>query len=635
MRINKKTFIKNLGMIALALLSISVLPTVSSAAAVDVYLKAEAVIMTMPDGKAITMWAFADCGADSTFTTCTPASSPGPMITAAEGDTLSIHLRNNLGGVYTEPVSVVIPGQNSTVMAPVKFTDGAGRQRVKSFTAETAVGAVQTYVWDNLKPGTFLYQSGTHPSVQVQMGLYGALVVNPVAVGQAYNDVSTAYDVQAMLLYSEIDPTLHHAVVTGNYGPTKGMKSTVGYQPRYFLINGEPYSSEISPLPAGISGNNVLLRFLNAGLETHVPVVQGPYINIIAEDGNLLPYPKQQYSILLPAGKTMDVIATPQAAGNYAVYDRRLKLTSGQDSLGGMLTFLNVGAWPFASAAPGLNDFGKQTVGIPSLAQTFTVSNTGSANLTLGALAVTGANAAEFSLQNDTCTGATLIPASSCTIDALLTPATNGIKHANLVVNSTNVEIPTPSVKLSGCVPFFADVPAGYWAENYIYNTYCAGVTVGCGGGNFCPEQSLTRAQMMVFILQGIDQSSPICTGNVFNDVNATTVGDAFCRYIEKAGQLNITYGCGGGNFCPDDLVTRAQMMVFILTALNQPPAATCTGTKFNDVNAATVGDAFCRYIEQAATLGITWGCGGGNFCPNTTMSRATSSVFISNAFLQ
>jgi len=234
-------------------------------------------------------------------------------------------------------------------------------QRVRSFTAETPPdnATVVTYTWPNVKAGTYLYQSGTHPAVQVQMGLYGALVVYstapvaPATSGQAYSDPSSAFDSEAILLFSEIDPALHDAVATGTYGVT--MTSTVDYHPKYFLINGKANTSAtqagVPRVPAGAPGQRLLIRFLNACLEPKVPVVQGPYMSIIAEDGNFMtavnaagteiPAPKQQYSVLLPPGKTMDAImTTPATAGLIPVYDRRLNLTNGAVSPGGMLVFL-------------------------------------------------------------------------------------------------------------------------------------------------------------------------------------------------------------------------------------------------------------------------------------------------------
>ncbi|HEY9147962.1 MAG TPA: multicopper oxidase domain-containing protein [Gammaproteobacteria bacterium] len=146
--------------------------------------------LTMPDATVVTMWGY---GLD-TGGACVP-SVPGPALQLLPGDnTLTVNLRNEL----STAVSMVISGQQA-VMTPVFFTDDQGRQRVRSFTHETAPGATASYSWSNLKPGTYLYSSGTHPAVQVQMGLYGGLTLD-AAAGEAYAGVP--YDNEVMVLYS-------------------------------------------------------------------------------------------------------------------------------------------------------------------------------------------------------------------------------------------------------------------------------------------------------------------------------------------------------------------------------------------------------------------------------------------------
>lgn len=350
----------------------------------DVYLLArtyEIPANTFGNAAPITMWGFV--ATDPSFTPLPGAipSSPGPTIYAAAGTQLRIHVRNDLTGPLTEPVSVVVPGQTMT-MTPVWFDPATGAttalgarapgdvtSRVRSFAAETPPDhtSVVTYTIPNLKAGTYLYQSGTHPAVQVQMGLFGELVVFAVPDGNwqlAYDDLSSWFDWSVSLVLSEIDPELHAAIAAGHYGPTPPSPtpadwrtSTIDYRPRFFLVNGTPYTPGTLPLVAGWPRARILLRLLNAGLATKVPVVLGPNLSIIAEDGNFLavtdstgasiPAPRQQYSALLPAGKTLDALFTAGEAGTVPVFDRRLNLTNAGAAPGGMLAYLRV----FAEAA--------------------------------------------------------------------------------------------------------------------------------------------------------------------------------------------------------------------------------------------------------------------------------------------
>ncbi len=177
----------------------------------------------------------------------------------------------------------------------------------------------------------------------------------------------------------------------------------------------------------------------------------------------------------------------------------------------------------------------------------------------------------------------------------------------------------------------FDDVPANYWAYPFIELLSASGVTSGCGGGNYCPAQSVTRAQMAVFLergFRGSDFVPPPATGSVFGDVAAQ---DFAAAWIEQLAADGITGGCGGGNFCPTGSVTRAQMAVFLLRAVygagfTPPPASGV----FPDV---PVNYWAAAWIEQLAADGITSGCGGGNFCPENAVSRDQMAVFLVRAF--
>jgi hypothetical protein len=47
----------------------------------------------------------------------------------------------------------------------------------------------------------------------------------------------------------------------------------------------------------------------------------------------------------------------------------------------------------------------------------------------------------------------------------------------------------------------FTDVPANYWAARWIEQLAAEGISNGCGGGRFCPDQPITRAEMAVFLV--------------------------------------------------------------------------------------------------------------------------------------
>jgi len=179
--------------------------------------------------------------------------------------------------------------------------------------------------------------------------------------------------------------------------------------------------------------------------------------------------------------------------------------------------------------------------------------------------------------------------------------------------------------------PIFNDVPLSHWAFSFIQTLAESGITAGCGNGNYCPLGLVTRAQMAVFLERGMNGSSfvpPAGTGAVFLDVGA---GDFAANFIEQLASDGITAGCGNSNYCPNAEVTRDQMAVFLLRAkygagFNPPPA---TGV-FTDV---PPGRFAAAWIEKLAADGITAGCGGGNYCPDSPVTRDQMAVFLVRTF--
>ncbi|MEX3953709.1 Ig-like domain-containing protein [Paraburkholderia sp. EG287B] len=387
----------------------------------SVTLTAKATTAVMPDGQAVPMWGYS-CTAAGAPATCT-AANPGaganwsPVVITVPPGPLTINLANSLPGAV--PTSLVIVGQlggglgtSATSMpspthptqtattwptaaaAPggATFTPPTQTARVQSFATEVAHGSTTALTWSNLNPGTYLIESGTHPSIQGPMGLYGVLVVRTAANGttpaQAYPGIS--YDTDVPLVLSEIDPVQNTAVAaavatpgfsetlswSGQPGGCGDSKSTafgtcypptVNYDPRYYLINGvsfdrtNPGASTFAATSAATTGP-VMLRFVNAGLRMHVPAVVGAQTGatpvsgfaLIAEDGNVLPgNPRIQSEVFMAAGKTYDALVNMPAAAASAlpVFDRELSLSTNNARDGGMQGYISVNNSTAASAA--------------------------------------------------------------------------------------------------------------------------------------------------------------------------------------------------------------------------------------------------------------------------------------------
>ena len=422
----------------------------SSSAQQLINLSAGPATAALPDGSIVPMWGYS-CGAVATGATATcaplnpaattPATWSPVVITVpyvATGTSLTIQLTNGLSftptGAATPngiPTSLTIVGQlgGGLGTAATKVPSPAHAQlgvswatpntpggsnptfvpppqpdRVQSFATEVAAGASATLVWNNLKPGTYLIESGTHPSIQGAMGLYGMLVVTTAptasAPGVAYgagtaNAVS--YNAELPLLFSEIDPVQNaavqaavttagfseNAVWSGQPGGCGDPGSTsyhtcyppaVNYTPLYHLINGVSFdktraSASLFPALTGkatapVSGA-MLVRLVNAGLRMHVPSIVGSTapcptatsctspggFELIAEDGNPLPgVPRVQSEVFMAAGKTQDVLVnvptTPTGAAAppaLPIYDRSLSLSGNAVNRdAGMLAYMGV-----------------------------------------------------------------------------------------------------------------------------------------------------------------------------------------------------------------------------------------------------------------------------------------------------
>jgi len=182
----------------------------------------------------------------------------------------------------------------------------------------------------------------------------------------------------------------------------------------------------------------------------------------------------------------------------------------------------------------------------------------------------------------------------------------------------------------------FSDVSTGYWAWNYVERLYTAGITGGCSSTpiRYCPESTVTRAQMAIYLLKATHGSSyapPAVGGSTgFGDVSTNYWAAAWVKQLAAEG---ITSGCGTGSYCPEGAVTRAQMAVFLLRAKHgagYTPPAVGAGTGFGDV---PVGYWAGAWIKQLAAEGITGGCGSGNYCPENPVTRAQMAVFLVNTF--
>jgi parallel beta-helix repeat protein len=177
----------------------------------------------------------------------------------------------------------------------------------------------------------------------------------------------------------------------------------------------------------------------------------------------------------------------------------------------------------------------------------------------------------------------------------------------------------------------FLDVPVGASFYEEIGKLSAVGITQGCGDSNYCPNINVSREQMAAFIIRALHAPGyvpPPPATQRFLDVSSS---NPFYAHIEEMAVRQITLGCGGGNYCPATNVTREQMAAFIIRALHEPGYVPPTPgmQRFADVPPS---HPFYAFIEEMAVRQITLGCGGGNYCPTTNVTREQMAAFLVRA---
>src|SRR2546421_8242902 len=255
-------------------------------------LTAQPASISQPDGQAVYSWG---CGCRTAPTTsnfvpaslstpvpgnipvtpfCSTMQVPGPTLVVTEGQAVTVTLTNTLPASAGN-TSILFPGFTLTSACP------AANQGL--LTCEAAPGGTVTYTFTASSPGTRAYYSGTQGDLQVEMGLYGAIIVLPANVpavcasglpttnpggnaaarttwgesdfrlaAAAYDHPDTCYDREYLFQFSEMDPNVHNQALaqvtaiaacnaahpTGVTCPTVLSVPTEPYSPAYFMING-------------------------------------------------------------------------------------------------------------------------------------------------------------------------------------------------------------------------------------------------------------------------------------------------------------------------------------------------------------------------------------------------------------
>jgi FtsP/CotA-like multicopper oxidase with cupredoxin domain len=353
-------------------------------------ISAEAAYITQPDGQMVYSWGYGckkgtSTGAAGTFAPamarafCSSMQVPGPTLIVTEGTTVQVTLTNNLPAAAGN-TSILFPGFQVCAGTITSGTCTPGTLGVPGLLTQEAVpgGGMVQYQFVASTPGTHAYYSGTQSDLQIEMGLYGAIIVLPASVpaactsgvhasnltaqgfwgesdfrlaAAAYDNPNTCYDREYLFQFSEMDPNIHTqalAQVTARAGCTAGAAGcslnvpTEPYHPAYFMINGRSMPDDMDPNyapeyphqpyngnPHMHPGELTLLRIIGQGRWQHPFHEHGNHVRILARDGNLILSQSGPNSLAGPLlftttttpGQTMDGIFYYTAKGlNWDMY---------------------------------------------------------------------------------------------------------------------------------------------------------------------------------------------------------------------------------------------------------------------------------------------------------------------------
>jgi FtsP/CotA-like multicopper oxidase with cupredoxin domain len=284
-------------------------------------LTASADLVTQPDGAMIYAWGYGCTVTPSVYLpaatgagpapTCPLMQLPGPTLIVTEGQDVTVNLKNSL------PTAA---GRTSIVFSGLSVTASGGV--AGALVQEAANGGVVTYTFHADKPGTYAYYSGSHSDLQIEMGLYGAVIVLPgpnytapssctqgpySLARSAYDNDATCYDREYLFQFSEIDSTVHEqaqaqVAACGTSASCPPMNvSMEPYRPNYFLVNGRsmpdlmdtPYAAAYPHQPYNGNphmhpGERVLMRVVGQGRWQHPFHFHGNHARVLGRDGNLM-----------------------------------------------------------------------------------------------------------------------------------------------------------------------------------------------------------------------------------------------------------------------------------------------------------------------------------------------------------
>jgi FtsP/CotA-like multicopper oxidase with cupredoxin domain len=268
--------------------------------------------VTMDDGNTVTMWGFTDMGGNMGGGGMGGGGMggmgggfPSPAMRVRQGDL--VHTRLQVGMMMYHTI-------HHHGIEPEYRSDGVGH-------ISWDVNGQYTYQWRPAHAGTYFYHCHTNTVLHAELGMYGALIVDPPSGPGTVFDGGPAYDLEAVWAVDEIDSSWHTLDWTaGTCGGDVGLNQL---DPDYFVISGVDGTQSAMDAP-GIAvtmslGERLLVRYINAGYLPQQIRFGGLIANVVASDGRPLPTPVQVDRLDTVSAERYDCLFQPTRRGDYIV----------------------------------------------------------------------------------------------------------------------------------------------------------------------------------------------------------------------------------------------------------------------------------------------------------------------------
>ena len=435
--------------------------------------------------------------APATSTTCTISVTFRPAATGARAGSISISTNNTANPILTvamtgtgvAPVAGVAPTTLTFASQQVATTSAA--QAVTLTNTGTAALTINTIGFTGTNPGDFARTTTCGASLAAGANCAINVTFRPTAAGARAASLSIASN-------DPVRPTITVAV-TGT-----GIAATAAVTPASLAFGNQMINT--TSAAQGVTLSNTGTAALTITGITIAGTNPGDFARTTTCGASLAAGANCAINVTFRPTVVGARAATVSVASNDPVNPTLTVALSG------------TGTRPIAGVSPLSLAFGNQPVGVMSTGQMVTLSNTGTANLTVNSITITGANPGDFAELNGC--GTLLVAGGTCSAFVTFQPAAGGARSASLTFSTNDPVNPTLTVGLGGTGTGARVTPTSLTYANQALNTTSA-------------TQSVTLTNLGTTTLTGIAVSMTGTNATSFriasNSCRATLAAGATC----------------------------------------------------------------------------------------------------------